>query len=603
MSTEGQSPRLLQAVADALTILLEPGSFVGRATLFLERLGSMVGVDRAYYFENDTGSRPLTCSQRCEWAREGVSRELHNPVLQKLCYESVLPGVLSSLSDGRAFSILTRNCSAVFQGILTSQEILSIALMPVHSRGEFIGFIGFDDCRIERIWTDDEIESLRAAAAGLGNTIMRQRMEESMLARTEELSRSRRVALSLMEDAQKAVAAAEQANKAKSAFLAMMSHEIRTPLNGVIGFTDLLLAENLPMHQVELVSTIRSCGDSLLALISDILDLSKIESGRMDLEMLPCSPRECLREVIASFEPALRAKKLTLSSVMGDSVPAEVVTDPKRFRQIFFNLVGNAVKFTSEGEITVKVEASSSPGGRLMLHGEVSDTGIGIPEEEQQRIFEAFGQADSSIHRRFGGSGLGLAICRKLISALGGEISVQSASGKGTSFHFRFPAYKTQKTGALESSVAAASGGDITGLKILAVDDVTTNIRLMTGILRKMGCEPVTAADGKEAVLLAGQHEFDIIFMDVLMPVCDGIEATQLIREMEKMAFGRKPAYIVALTADAFAENKTRCLQAGMDEFMTKPLRLELISAAVQRGSKRRKTHGKEHHSAPRFGT
>lgn len=603
MNPENPSPRLLQAVADALTVLLEPGSFVGRATVFLERLGSGVGVDRAYYFENDAGSSPLTCSQRCEWVREGISRELHNPILQNLCYESALPGTLPSLSLGRAFSILTKDCEPFFRQILAAQNILSIALMPVHSRGEFIGFVGFDDCRFERIWTDDEIESLRAAAAGLGNTIMRHRMEESMFARTEELTRSRRVALSLMEDSQKAVAAAEQANRAKSAFLAMMSHEIRTPLNGVIGFTDLLLAESLPAHQTEIVSTIRSCGDSLLALISDILDLSKIESGRLDLEMLPCSPRECLREVIASFEPALRTKQLALSSSVADSVPGEIVTDPKRFQQIFFNLVGNAIKFTAEGEIGVRIGATSSPGGRLMLHCEVSDTGMGIPEEEQKRIFEAFGQADSSIHRRFGGSGLGLAICRKLIDALGGEISVRSTFGKGTTFQFSFPAYKTQKTGSSEALAPLLPGANLEGLRILAVDDVTTNIRLMTGILRKMGCEPVTAADGKEAVLLAGQHEFDIIFMDVLMPVCDGIEATQLIRELEKRARGRKPAYIVALTADAFAENKTRCLQAGMDEFLTKPLRLELISAAVQRGSKRRNNHGKLHYSPPRFGT
>ncbi len=578
----------MQAVADALMILLEPGSFVSRTTSFLACLGSAVGVNRAYYFENNTGSLPMTCSQRCEWVSEGVSRELHNPALQNLPYETVLPGTYAELSKGRTFSVVTRDCDSPLQAMMIEQEILSMLLMPIHSQGEFIGFIGFDECRSERIWLEDEIESLRAAAAGLGNAIMRHKSEESMAARTDELTRSRRAALSLMEDARRAVSAAEQANSAKSAFLAMMSHEIRTPLNGVIGFTDLLLSEELPDHQTELVSTIRSCGNSLLGLISDILDLSKVEAGRLDLEMLPCSPRDCLREVLLSFEPALRAKNLSISSTVEESVPGEVVTDPGRLRQILFNLIGNAIKFTAKGGVTVRIGATSSQGRRLMLGCEISDTGIGIPEEEQQRIFEAFGQADASIHRRFGGSGLGLTICRKLIDAMGGNISVLSEPGRGTSFQFNIPAFKIQGAPPVEPAAEELPVTDLAGLRILAVDDVSTNTRLMTGILRKLGCsEPATASDGKQAALLAETTAFDVIFMDVLMPVCDGLEATRLIRGMEMDNPGRRPAYIVALTADAFVENKTRCLGAGMDEFLTKPLRMDLIRGAIERGIKK----------------
>ncbi len=586
MMPENLPQRYLQAVADAMTVLIEPGGFAAATTRFLGCLGEAVGVARAYYFENDAGSNPMTCSQRCEWVREGVSRELHNPILQHMSYEDLFPGMLATLAAGTTFSMLVRNTDPLLREILEAQNVLSIALMPIHSHGEFIGFIGFDDCDTERIWKDEELESLRAAAAGLGSAIMRHKMEESMSARTEELTMSRRVALSLMEDAQKAVAASEQANTAKSAFLAMMSHEIRTPLNGVIGFTDLLLAENLPDHQEELVSTIRSCGNSLLGLISDILDLSKIESGRMDMEMLPCSLREGLREVLASFEPALRSKKLTLSSHVGDAVPEELVTDPKRVRQIFFNLVGNAIKFTSEGGVSVRIDSTATPGGRLLLDCEVSDTGIGIPAEEQQRIFEVFGQADPSIHRRFGGTGLGLAICRRLVEAMGGKISVESAPGKGTSFKFSLPAYRAQKSRQAEPFAPDLRPDGMRGARILAVDDVPTNLRLMTGILKKLGCEPATAADGRQAVQLAEESGFDVIFMDVLMPVCDGLEATRMIRKLEQENPARKPAYIIALTADAFAENKTRCLDAGMDEFLTKPLRMDLIRAAVQRGIK-----------------
>ncbi|MFA7344716.1 MAG: ATP-binding protein [Terrimicrobiaceae bacterium] len=601
MSPEPQFPRYLQAVADALTILLVPGSFAARTTGFLERLGVAIDVDRAYYFENDAGSKPLACSQRCEWAREGVSRELHNPTLQNICYETTFPGILASLSSGTTFTMLTRDSTPPLREILVAQKILSLALMPVHSHGEFVGFVGFDDCRAERVWKNEEMESLRAAAAGLGGAIMRHKMEQSMSARAEELAMSRRVALSLMEDAQIAVAASERANMAKSAFLAMMSHEIRTPLNGVIGFTDLLLAENLPAHQQELVSTIRNCGNSLLGLISDILDLAKVESGRMDLEMLPCSLRECLREVFVSFEPALRSKNLSVSIHVGDSVPGEIVTDPKRLRQIFFNLLGNAIKFTSEGGITVRMEAGSTPGGRLLLDCEVADTGIGIPEEDQTRIFEVFGQADPSIHRRFGGTGLGLAICRKLVEAMGGNISVESSPGKGTKFQFKIPAYRTERSRRAAPPADTSLLANMGDVRVLAVDDVPTNIRLMAGILKKLGCEPTTASDGRQAVRLAGENRFDIIFMDVLMPVCDGIEATRLIRKIEGEDGGRKPAYIVAITADAFAENKTRCLEAGMDEFLTKPLRMDLILAAIQEGLK--KTAGSTACPPPPFGT
>ncbi|TSA33514.1 MAG: response regulator [Verrucomicrobiaceae bacterium] len=585
MISETTSNRFLKAVADALGILLEPGAFLENTTAFLGKLGVAAGVDRAYYFENNSGDDPLTCSQRCEWVHEGISRELHNPLMQNLCYETMLPGMLSSLAAGSSFTTLTANADSPLKEILVSQRIQSIALMPVHSQSEFIGFIGFDDCGEERIWQTDELEALRAAAAGLGGAIQRRRMEDSMSARAEELGRSRRVALSLMEDAQKAVAAAEKANIAKSSFLAMMSHEIRTPLNGVIGFTDLLLAEDLPPRQAEIVSTIRSCGNSLLGLISDILDLSKIESGKLELETAPCSVRECLRDVIVAFDPVLTEKHLTITTHCEDSVPGSVQTDAKRFRQILFNLVGNAVKFTNRGWISVRMSAGPQSRGRLMLACEVSDSGIGIPEAEQETIFEAFGQADSSIHRRFGGTGLGLTICRNLISAMGGKISLRSARGDGATFTFSIPVTRVEYPEEPQVAAGAEPADPVPPLRILAVDDVPTNTILMTGILRKLGAEPATASNGQNAFEQVQREPFDIVFMDVLMPVCDGVEATRRIREMERADPGRKPAYIIALTADAFSENRERCFAAGMDEFLTKPLRMETIRAAIARGS------------------
>jgi len=592
MISENPSNRFLKAVADALGILLEPGAFLENTNAFLGKLGVAAGVDRAYFFENNSEDVPLTCSQRCEWVRDGISRELHNPLMQNLCYETMLPGMLDSLAAGSAFTALTSNADSPLKEILISQRVQSLAIMPVLSRGEFIGFIGFDDCSEERIWQTDELEALRAAAAGLGGAIQRRRMEDAMSARAEELGRSRRVALSLMEDAQKAVASAEKANFAKSSFLAMMSHEIRTPLNGVIGFTDLLLAEDLPPRHAEVVSTIRSCGNSLLGLISDILDLSKIESGKLELETAPCSVRDCLRDVVVAFEPVLTKKHLTITTHCEDSVPERVQTDDKRFRQILFNLIGNAVKFTNRGWISVRMSTSPQSRGRLMLACEVSDSGIGIPEAEQETIFEAFGQADSSIHQRFGGTGLGLTICRNLISAMGGKISVRSARGEGTTFTFHIPVTRAEYPEEPPAAPDAGPAGTLPPLRILAVDDVPTNTILMVGILRKLGADPATASNGQDAFERVQREPFDIIFMDVLMPVCDGVEATKRIREMERSDPGRKPAYIVALTADAFSENRERCLAAGMDEFLTKPLRMDTIRSAISHGAARVSSDG-----------
>ena len=293
-----------------------------------------------------------------------------------------------------------------------------------------------------------------------------------------------------------------------------------------------------------------------------------------------------------AFEPVLTKKHLTITTHCEDSVPERVQTDDKRFRQILFNLIGNAVKFTNRGWISVRMSTSPQSRGRLMLACEVSDSGIGIPEAEQETIFEAFGQADSSIHQRFGGTGLGLTICRNLISAMGGKISVRSARGEGTTFTFHIPVTRAEYPEEPPAAPDAGPAGTLPPLRILAVDDVPTNTILMVGILRKLGADPATASNGQDAFERVQREPFDIIFMDVLMPVCDGVEATKRIREMERSDPGRKPAYIVALTADAFSENRERCLAAGMDEFLTKPLRMDTIRSAISHGAARVSSDG-----------
>ncbi len=577
-----ETTSLLNCVADCLGWLLEPGEVSDVLPGVLALVGTTVGVDRVYLFENHGPPNDLKCNQTYEWVREGIEPQISNPDLQNLSYLSDLEEIYPSLASGRNFTALVGELSSPLRENLESQHILSIALVPMFFGGVFGGFVGFDDCCSERVWATDEMHSLRAVAAGIGSALVRSRIEHSVKARADELSRSRRVALGLMEDAQNAVREAEAANRAKSAFLAMMSHEIRTPLNGVIGFTDLLLAEKLSPHHTELVNTIKSCGTSLLALISDILDLSKIEAGRFELDFAACSPAACLEEVTGSFAPALGEKRLRLTKTVDANVPATVITDGKRLRQILFNLVGNAVKFTSSGSIEVSLRATPVVEGTFMLSCTVVDSGIGMSEEELAAIFEPFGQANAAIHRRFGGSGLGLTICRNLIRAMGGEISVSSTPGKGTRFVFEIPCRPTeQPSGDQEGDDLPAMDPN---LRLLVVDDVATNVRLVSGMLRRLGCTADTASDGREAAALVKEKPYDIVLMDILMPVCDGIEATRAIRDFESNHPERKRTWIIALTADAFADNRARCLDAGMDDFITKPVRMDAIHSALARG-------------------
>jgi len=577
-----QSDRLLRVVANCLGSLIESGEFLEKITHVLGHLGSAVNVDRVYLFENHLERGKVYCSQRAEWAREGVAQQLQNSDLQNLPFEEDFPDMFAVVSRGKPFTAFVASLESPLREFLLAQDIMSIAMVPFFCHGSFGGFIGFDDCKTERIWDEVEMDSLRALAAGIGSACLRERTERSIQARADELARSRRVALSLIEDSQNALQAAEEANRAKSSFLAMMSHEIRTPLNGVIGFTEILLHEKLSPPQIEMLETIRNCGDSLLNLISDILDLSKVESGKIDLDVGSCSLRECVREVIQSFGAVIQGKNVGLEWEVAPSVPETVFVDGKRLRQILVNLVGNAIKFTDQGLVSVRLDANRDSSGELILTGTVTDTGIGMSAEELGVIFEAFRQAHSSIHRQFGGSGLGLAICRRFVEAMGGKISAQSEPGKGTTLTFGVPvrvADSVEDTLAPSEPVAPPPN-----LRILVVDDIPTNVKLTVSILRRLGYSAETASDGNEAVALVEREEFDLIFMDILMPQCDGIEATKRIRAFEQANPSRPAVKIIALTADAFPENKSLCLEAGMNHFLTKPVRRNALYAALSIG-------------------
>lgn len=380
---------------------------------------------------------------------------------------------------------------------------------------------------------------------------------------------------------QQAKTAADNANRAKSDFLAVMSHEIRTPLNAVMGFASLLAETRLDEAQRGYLSTITTEGERLGSLINDVLDLTKIEEGRLMLERLPFAPVESAQEVLRLLSARAAEKKLDLRFEAQIAGPLLVAGDPLRFRQILVNLIDNAIKFTLQGSVTLFLtwtppSGAGSPHGQLRVR--VRDTGIGIAPEKLQDLFQKFMQVDSSTTRRYGGTGLGLAICRRLVRLMGGEIDVTSTRDEGSEFSFTLPFTDVVLPPATNDAPAspAAHRGHIP--RILVVDDMETNRFLLEVFLRRNGFSPELAAGGEEAIRLAAQNNYDAILMDLQMPDLDGYLAARRIRANEPP--GRHTP-IIALTASIAKDTREKCLAAGMDEHLIKPLDLRKFKALL----------------------
>jgi signal transduction histidine kinase/ActR/RegA family two-component response regulator len=370
---------------------------------------------------------------------------------------------------------------------------------------------------------------------------------------------------------------AEAANSSKTAFLANMSHEIRTPMNGILGYADLALRSDSVEEQKECLETIRSSGDALLSILNDVLDLSKIESGKFAILSEPFSLRGLLRDAGKVFDFRFREKGLRFELSVSDSLPDLLMGDALRLRQILLNLLGNAVKFTEEGAIGLAATGEEA-GGKIYLRLTVSDSGIGIPPEKQEMIFKAFQQADDSTSKKYGGTGLGLSICAKLVELMGGKIELESAAGQGSRFSVLVPLAAAAERRSVGRAAQEASEKFIEPLRILLAEDNPVNQKLAVKLLEKQGHTVTMVGDGRRAVEAFGNGSFDLILMDIHMPGMDGLEAAKRIRELEGSAH-RTP--IIALTALAMAGDREVCLAAGMDGFVAKPIRLNELWSEV----------------------
>ena len=535
-------------------------------------IGKASKVDHIFY--HDKNFETNTISQQYKWSRDGIEHQVTE--LQDFTEDNLKEIILHS-HNRKVLNTRTRDLEdTFFKQLLIANNIKSILILPLFTNNIFSGFIGFDDCTKERKWTDDEIYIFQTLANNISSALDRNRN----IARIKE-----------SEDAIKAKELAEAANKSKSDFLANMSHEIRTPLNGIIGFTHLLMKTNLEEIQEKYMTTINQSAHSLLEIINDILDFSKIEAGKLELFIDLYDVQKILGQIFDLIIYESNQKSLELELNLDPEVPKYIWTDIVRLKQILINLLSNAIKFTNEGSIKLNVTVlDKKSDDNYIIRFSVIDTGIGILEKNQKKIFKAFSQEDSSTTRKFGGTGLGLTISNQLLALMESRLQLKSKINEGSNFYFDLN-LKTSQESINEKfkeiskqnnpEYALSYNSNRKKVSILIVEDNKVNMLLLKTIVKNLNLNAIIfeCENGYEAVKQIENINPDLVFMDIQMPIMNGYEATKAIRTTE---IGQRIP-IIAVTAGAEKEERNKCLSAGMNDYISKPIIRGTVEEAMRK--------------------